>query len=282
MMTRFLNNLKVLIIRLWKWIKSLWKKNNKAEKRKQASYQEVYDNTDWIEIKYDKRNTNIEEVEEEREADGQYESISDLYNFTDKNNLIITMPVTCSIANTARYCKTDANNHIMLVQDEDFMCLFPTIKLGSMVVKVFVGHTYALLTNQQDVQSTLLNPQVIVIPKTKTILPMPKTAKNKFATIMTVDKVGRQHYIIETTPSTIVNVAYLKKGKPHIGTIALIVTIHREIDMIWSGSIITYDRAAFIVSNVTSYEETGVLKIIAFAIASHDVKITTQGAYEEK
>jgi hypothetical protein len=65
-------------------------------------------------------------------------------------------------------------------------------------------------------------------------------------------------------------------GKPKRYTIALIFTIQEETEYIWSGSLVQYDKHAFIVSNVTRYADTSIIKIVAFAIGTHNKLITTE------
>lgn len=282
--------MKTMLNKIINWIKTTIKRIvemfNKRKKRKTNTTHKAqdndfgYNNADWGIVDHTGKTNNLKIIESESDNDDTGKSMTDIYYMSKVNELIIIMPLTADYSKNCQYCTTDKNKHLTLVKDNDFMCLYPTLSLLGKVVKIFTGHTYMMIQNQSNIDPTFVNPQILVTPKTKVTLPMQKVSRKKLATIMTMDINNTSNYVLETVPSTFVDVQYKVKGKPKIGTIALIFTINIDTDMIWSGSIVRYDNAVFIMSNTTHYEETGVIKLVAFAVATHDIKIITQNAFE--
>lgn len=257
-------------------IKNMFRKRKTSARKYKKNNTSVthYNNNDWAEVKY-KRSTN-----EKKEKYNQKEKIDyiaqDYYYVNNDKEVIVQMPPQCYEARPINVCITEPNKHIEILRDENFVCLYPKIKIAGKSARIFTGHTFDLVKNSIDEHYIAINPQVIVTPKTKTTIPMIKTEKQKLATIYTITVEKSKHALIEVVPTTVANIMYNIKGKPKVGTIALVFTMILDTDYIWSGSLIQYDGAAFVVSNRTYYESTNITKIVAFAIASHDYKIITQ------
>jgi hypothetical protein len=256
------------------WTKS--KKNNAPND--DAPYQ--YDNADWYEVSYNKGKSNMKEIENEIENNDDNVILTDIYYLKTSTDLRIVMPLSAYYSKPCQMCKTDGNRYLTLIKDNDFVCLYPTLNIQGKVIKVFTAHTYAMVDKDSNLSTCILNPQVIISPTSKSTIPMVKVPKNKLATIMTSTITSGDNYILETVPTTVVNVMHLVKGKPKIGTIALIFTIAMETELVWSGSIVRYENSLFIISNRTMYEDSGVIKLVAFAIASHNIQITTEHAFK--
>lgn len=233
-----------------------------------------YDNNDWIEIKHRVKSNNFDETVDATE-DLKFESLKDMYFLNEHKEINILMPLECTRSASYQVCTTEPNRFLVLVRDEDFVCLYPKVIIAGKTVNVYTGHTLKLASNTVKNIGQMVNPQVYIEPKGKTTIPMIHAKSIGTATIMTQTVDGHKCSIIETVVTTNVNVMYMIKGKPKIGTAAIVFTLMTDEEYIWSGSLVQYQRGAFIVSNTTRYEKESIIKVVAIAIAHFDYTINT-------
>lgn len=259
------------------FIKYMFGKNKEKKRPRNNEDNDMYfhaDNNDWVKVRNKAFSKHNEENTEEEED--HVPKMKDKYGMTNKDTMTIFLKDVEDKFVVSKMCRTEPDKRMTLVRHEDKACLYPRISLIGKEARIFTGHTYELFQNDHIKDKMLLNPQVVVIPSSKNTIPVTHFTKIETATIMTMTCDDQQHCVIETYPTTLVNAMYFVKGKPKLGTIALVFTISPDEDYIWSGSLVRYGKAMFIISNVTKYADTGVIKIVAFAIATHNIKIITE------
>lgn len=254
------------------FFKRVWGNVNRR-KKKRPTY-EMYDNTDWVEVKgkYVTEDNDYQHSHPTETTD----DLNDFYCMVEENKLMITMPTECYHAANHKVCRTDENRHLTMVRDEDFVCMYPTVNIAGIKVNLYTGHTYMLNKDNIDTTTAQINPQVYVSPGRKTTVPTQYFKAKKSAVIMTTTVSMNENVVIDCQPTTHVNTMYMLKGKPKRGTIALVFTLIPDEEYVWSGSLVQYGKAVYIVSNATKYEWSGVVKLVAYSVSSHDVDIITE------
>lgn len=275
MINRIIELIQKLIKKIKQWFGLREKRTTNQSNRlfKMIDPQE-YNNNDWVEIKTQTKSTNFDETVDADE-DVKFESLKDMYFLNENKEIDILMPVTCGRSASYQVCYTEPNRFLVLVRDDDFVCLYPKIIIAGKTVNVYTGHTLKLASSTIRNIGQMINPQVYVEPKGKTTIPMIHAKVLGQATIMTQTVEGFKCAIIETVVTTNINVMYMIKGKPRIGTAAIVFTLMLDEEYVWSGSLVQYQKGAFIVSNTTRYEEENIIKIVAVAIAHFDYNINT-------
>jgi hypothetical protein len=235
---------------------------------------EQYDNTCWVEVKNKRYIDNSNDIDDTNQTD--MDALKDYYYMSENHQVTIVMKDNINHFAASQICKTDPTNRLTLAEDQDFVCLYPTVKINNTKTRLFTGHTMMLMMKIIDEEFTELNPQVYITPKAKTTMPVGYFKKYHKATIMTIECATKEYRVIDTHPTTHINVILMDKGKPKMGTIALVFTICVDDEYIWSGSIVLYQKHVYIISNKTVYNDGDIIKLVAFSIGSHPINIVTE------
>lgn len=249
------------------------KKRTQGKKRNIGK--QTYDNTKWFNKNQQSLSNNVKEDQNSEKDDEKQEISHDYYYMPSTNLMKIIMSCNVSETNSYNYCKTDPNCHINLIRDEDMTCLYPTITIAGQTIKIFVSHAIYLLDENTRNSASQLNPQVYIIPKTKTTIPIINLKKAKItkAMIYTKEIETQMDYIIEAEINTIINAMYLIKGTAKLGTIAMTFIFTDEKQMYWSGSLVIVEARVYIIGTVTRYPDTSAIKLLAYAVGTHSIKI---------
>lgn len=267
------------------WIKNIiekiknffFVKRNRSKKQQQPDQPTTYDNMNWTKIM--KGGHNRENNEEE--VIGKIRIPKDLYRMEGLNEVKLMFPIIQDLTSEVYFCKIEPNSYINMISDKDFHCLYPSVNVAGQQTKIFVSHVLMFLDENTRDKSTMINPQVYIIPKPTKTVPVVEHTRYVEATIYTKEIRTMTDYLITAVPLTHVNIMYTTKPKPKVGTVAITFNIPNDKEMYWSGSLVQYQKTLYIVGSVTYIEDHGIIKLVAYSVSTHGVTITIEEHEEE-
>jgi hypothetical protein len=182
-----------------------------------------------------------------------------------------------NIISNATYQKVTQIQHVEVISVANYNGLMINMSHNNKKYVLFTNMYMKMLTIEETKRYTSINNHLYINSLTKTTSNIISRVKVGTEVIMySIAKDRNTAYVIKTRVSTVVNALLTVNNRRKVATVAVVITIANEKDLLWDGTLVRVNGKPFIVVDHKILEYDSVVKLVAVAVTAHDYTITSQ------
>lgn len=194
---------------------------------------------------------------------------------------IIKLQRTRTQVEEIQYVTIEENVKYSIISDGSLYGATTKVKYQGKTYNVTCSHVIGLMEIHEALQYKQINPHILVTGVDMVSSNISWTCKVKDEIKWyTKNMVTNKHLFAVTSVTSMVNCFIKVKGRPRLKTVAVVVCIPMNKEVLYSGTVMDVDGKPYIVTYVWHNTETTVTTIVAIAMFAHEYEIIVD--YEAK